>query len=85
MSDQERVFKEFEQVDTSYGRRQQGTGLGLALSKRLVEMHDGRIWVESDGIEGKGSTFTFLLPMSNTETPPNHPSDAAFSSQQTSN
>ncbi len=83
--DQERVFKEFEQVDTSYGRRQQGTGLGLALSKRLVEMHDGRIWVESDGIEGKGSTFTFLLPMSNTETPPNHPSDAAFSSQQTSN
>jgi PAS domain S-box-containing protein len=62
-SDQERVFKEFEQVDSSYGRLQQGTGLGLALTKRLVEMHGGRIWVESAGVEGKGSTFTFLIPM----------------------
>jgi PAS domain S-box-containing protein len=61
--DQERVFKEFEQVDSSYGRRQQGTGLGLALSKRLIEMHGGRIWVESEGIEGNGSTFTFLIPV----------------------
>jgi PAS domain S-box-containing protein len=62
-NDQERVFKEFEQVDSSYGRLQQGTGLGLALTKRLVEMHGGRIWVESEGVEGKGSTFTFLIPM----------------------
>jgi PAS domain S-box-containing protein len=62
VNDQERVFKEFEQVDSSYGRQQQGTGLGLALTKKLVEMHGGRIWVESEGGEGKGSTFTFLIP-----------------------
>jgi len=76
-SDQERVFKEFEQVDSSYGRQQQGTGLGLALTKRLVEMHGGRIWVESEGIEGKGSTFTFLIPTSQAEAglpqPDGHP------------
>jgi PAS domain S-box-containing protein len=62
-NDQERVFKEFEQADSSYGRKQQGTGLGLALTKRLVELHGGRIWVESEGVEGKGSTFTFLIPI----------------------
>jgi DNA-binding response OmpR family regulator len=70
VSDQERVFKEFEQVDSSYGRQQQGTGLGLALTKRLVEMHGGRIWVESEGVEGKGSTFTFLIPVSKAEAKP---------------
>jgi signal transduction histidine kinase len=61
--DQERIFREFEQVDSSYGRLQQGTGLGLALAKNLVELHGGRIWVESEGVEGKGSAFTFLLPI----------------------
>ena len=61
--DQERIFLEFEQVDSSYGRQQQGTGLGLALTKRLIELHGGRIWVESEGVEGKGSRFTFLLPL----------------------
>ncbi|MEO6035089.1 MAG: PAS domain S-box protein, partial [Verrucomicrobiota bacterium] len=60
--DHERVFIEFEQVDSSFVRQQQGTGLGLALTKRLVEMHGGRIWVESEGSE-KGSTFTFVLPL----------------------
>jgi len=69
-SDQERVFKEFEQVDSSYGRQQQGTGLGLALTKQLVELHGGRIWVESEGIEGKGSTFIFLIPIPKAEAPP---------------
>ncbi len=65
--DQERIFAEFEQVDSSYGRLQQGTGLGLALTKRLIELHGGQIRVESEGIEGKGSRFTFLLPMQNPE------------------
>jgi PAS domain S-box-containing protein len=81
--DQERIFKEFEQLDSSYGRQQQGTGLGLALTKRLVEMHGGRIWFESEGIEGKGSTFTFEIPISQAETglaplkdPPNDQAEA---------
>src|SRR6185437_6991090 len=60
--DHQRVFREFEQVDSSYGRQQQGTGLGLALTKRLVEMHGGHIHVESEGIEGRGSVFTFTIP-----------------------
>ncbi|HWY30807.1 MAG TPA: MASE1 domain-containing protein [Candidatus Acidoferrum sp.] len=68
--DQERVFQEFEQVDSSYGRQQQGTGLGLALTKRLVEMHGGQIWLQSEGIEGKGSTFTFMIPISQAKTGP---------------
>jgi signal transduction histidine kinase len=60
--DRERIFKAFEQVDTSVARRQQGTGLGLALARRLVEIHEGRIWAESEG-PGKGSAFTFAVPM----------------------
>jgi signal transduction histidine kinase/DNA-binding response OmpR family regulator len=60
--DQPRIFDEFEQVDSSYGRQQQGTGLGLALTRRFVEMHKGRIWVESEG-DGHGSTFIFELPV----------------------
>ena len=75
MKDQERVFKEFEQVDSSYGRQQQGTGLGLALTKRLVEMHGGTISVESEGVEGKGSTFTFLIPIPKAEAKPTQLTD----------
>ena len=61
-TNQERIFGEFEQVDSSYSRTQKGTGLGLALTKKFVELHGGRIWVESDG-EGKGSAFTFTIPL----------------------
>ncbi len=58
--DMDRIFVEFSQVDASYTRRHEGTGLGLALSKRLVEAHKGKIWVESQF--GAGSTFHVLLP-----------------------
>ena len=56
------IFKPFEQVESSASRKFQGTGLGLSLTRRLVELHGGRIWVESDG-ENKGSTFSFVLPV----------------------
>jgi PAS domain S-box-containing protein len=60
--DQARLFTEFEQLDSGYDRMHQGTGLGLALTRKFVELHGGRIWVESEG-EGKGSTFRFTLPL----------------------
>jgi signal transduction histidine kinase len=59
--DLSRIFIEFSQVDSSLTRRHEGTGLGLALAKRLVEAHRGRIWVES--AFGEGSTFHVLLPL----------------------
>lgn len=61
-----RIFEEFRQVDSSYSRQHQGTGLGLALSKRLVELHNGRIWVDSE--LGVGSLFTFILPLNSVTT-----------------
>ena len=60
--DLEHIFVAFEQLDSSYARRQQGTGLGLTLAQSLVELHGGRIWAESEG-EGKGSKFTFTIPI----------------------
>ena len=58
--DRERIFEEFQQTDVGVGQRE-GTGLGLALSKSLVELHGGRIWVESEA--GRGSRFVFTMPL----------------------
>ncbi len=59
----ESIFQEFSQVDTSTTRKAGGTGLGLPISRRLVEMHGGRMWAESSGIPGEGSTFYVELPL----------------------
>ena len=66
--DKTRIFSPFEQADGSTSRKYQGTGLGLSLTKKIVELHSGRIWAQSDG-PGKGAMFCFVIP---TRQPENH-------------
>jgi len=66
----EEVFTEFAQLDTSTTRKAGGTGLGLPISRKLIEMHGGRLWAESTGIENEGSTFLVELPLEARPTEP---------------
>jgi signal transduction histidine kinase len=60
--EREKIFEDFYQTGASTKDKTPGTGLGLPITKRIVEMHGGRIWVESKGL-GKGSRFSFALPV----------------------
>jgi signal transduction histidine kinase len=60
-ADQAKIFEEFQQADLSATKKKAGTGLGLAIARRIIEMHGGKLWVES--ATGRGSTFSFTIPI----------------------
>jgi signal transduction histidine kinase len=60
-ADRQRIFEEFQQADSSTTRKKGGTGLGLSIAKRIVELHGGKLWVDS--AVGRGSTFSFRVPV----------------------
>jgi signal transduction histidine kinase len=62
-ADQERVFERFYRGEHPLVLATPGTGLGLPIVRQLVEMHNGRIWMKSQGLPGKGSIFSFTLPI----------------------
>jgi signal transduction histidine kinase len=59
-AEQAKIFEEFQQADSSVMKKKGGTGLGLAIAKRIIELHGGRLWVESS--PGHGSTFSSTVP-----------------------
>jgi signal transduction histidine kinase len=63
----ESIFEAFTQVDTSTTRKVGGTGLGLPISRKLIELHEGRLWAESTGVSGEGSIFHIELPINGPE------------------
>lgn len=67
---QETIWDKFRQADSSSRRPYGGTGLGLSIVKGLILLHGGTVWVESEGVPGRGSTFGFTLPMADASTPP---------------
>jgi PAS domain S-box-containing protein len=71
--DMHKLFEAFSQVDSSPTRKVGGTGLGLSICRRMIELHGGRIWAESQ--EGQGSTFSFILPLYQKEPPPAPPAN----------